>query len=183
MSSVPDPPSSMTLKGGAPAGTPPDLNDLRTPASPAGLDDLLSRAAHLWIDAYGTGAEPYSTTFNRFLWAAEHIWFDASASRYTPAEEPELLEPERPARSGRSTAPRRREECHLYRLWGPDGRLVYIGVTRCLKARLKAHRKRWDEKVWGWATWAEYPDAASMLAAERRAIADEAPPLNIAGVQ
>lgn len=76
-----------------------------------------------------------------------------------------------------------RRGCYLYRLWGPDGRLVYVGVSRCLADRLKAHRRRWDETVWTKATWESQPDVASMFAAERRAIEDEMPPLNVAGVR
>lgn len=69
---------------------------------------------------------------------------------------------------------------YLYRLWTTGGRLLYVGVSTALPARLRTHARRWGELIER-VTWDEHPDAASMLAAERRAIQDEAPALNKAG--
>lgn len=72
--------------------------------------------------------------------------------------------------------------CYLYRLWCDDGRLLYVGVSTRLRARLASHRRRWPD-LWTEATWEEHPDEATMLAAERHAIANEDPALNRAGIR
>lgn len=70
---------------------------------------------------------------------------------------------------------------HLYRLWCPDGRLLYVGVSTRLRARLRAHQRRWPD-LWDHATWEAHPDAAAMLAAEREAISAECPAMNSATI-
>lgn len=70
---------------------------------------------------------------------------------------------------------------YVYRLWGPNGRLLYVGATRALSKRLRAHQRKWGDLIVE-TTWEVHPDAASMLAAERKAIQEELPALNIAGV-
>lgn len=67
----------------------------------------------------------------------------------------------------------------LYRFFGAGGTLLYIGITADLPTRLTNHR---DEKAW-WlgvtnVTVEHYPDRASVLEAERRAIATERPLYN-----
>lgn len=74
-----------------------------------------------------------------------------------------------------------REGLYLYRLWTEDDRLLYVGISRCLNNRLATHRRKWGVLVHH-ATWEEQPDVPTMLAAERHAIADEHPALNIAEV-
>lgn len=71
----------------------------------------------------------------------------------------------------------------VYRLMDAFGELVYIGSTRDPNGRVASHRKRWGASVVATAVTVEYPSAETMLAAERKAIAKERPPLNIAGVQ
>jgi hypothetical protein len=70
---------------------------------------------------------------------------------------------------------------YLYRLWGVDGRLLYIGVSTRLSARLRVHRSRWGDLIHH-VTWDEHVDEGSMLAAERKAITDEDPAFNKAGI-
>jgi len=70
---------------------------------------------------------------------------------------------------------------HLYRLWASDGRLLYVGVSVHLSARLRVHRARWGDLI-ARETWEEHPDERAMLAAERRAITDEDPAFNQAGI-
>jgi len=136
------------------------------PAPSERWGDELDNLARTWVakhddvDSYWTG---YSAARNRFLWAAELAWIDAIIELQETTKK-------RPPQRG----------FHLYRLWGPDRRLVYIGVSRC---RLKAHRKRWDSRVWTYATWEEHVSVPAMLDAEREAIIDEAPPLNVTGVE
>lgn len=70
---------------------------------------------------------------------------------------------------------------HLYRLWTPDRRLLYVGVSTRLRRRLTAHARKWGA-LYDHVTWEEHPDAPSMLAAEQTAIRDEHPALNKEGV-
>ena len=144
-----------------------------------GTDAALAAAAEAWVEAYGADEpEDYSTTDNRFLWAAEAAWAEAAAKhrvRRRAEAEGEALRasfvPPTPPAVG----------CFLYRLWSADQRLMYVGVSRCLRRRIAQHRRTWDETVWATVTWEEHPNAASMLAAEAAAIRDEAPLLNSSG--
>ena len=70
---------------------------------------------------------------------------------------------------------------YLYRLWGAEGRLLYVGVSTRLRDRLKAHRRRWGDLIVS-VTWEEHVDERSMLTAELEAIRNEDPALNRAGV-
>lgn len=72
----------------------------------------------------------------------------------------------------------------LYRIYGADGTLLYVGVTCDWEERVRRHASTqpwWDE--------VEYVDFEPRqprrlaLAAERRAIAEERPLYNIAGVE
>lgn len=69
----------------------------------------------------------------------------------------------------------------LYRLLDASGRVLYIGISRNLPARLRAHARNWgrlfDDVLVEW-----YPDEATMLEAEALAIHDEQPPLNSDGI-
>lgn len=68
----------------------------------------------------------------------------------------------------------------LYRFWGKDGTLLYVGITFRPNARWKAHSK---DKPW----WSEvvtitlefHPDRESVEAAEREAIRSERPKYNV----
>lgn len=71
---------------------------------------------------------------------------------------------------------------YLYRLWGEDDRLLYVGVSRNLDGRVQQHTKRWGSLIKS-VTWQEYNDASAMFHAEKIAIRDEMPPLNIQGVK
>lgn len=70
---------------------------------------------------------------------------------------------------------------HLYRLWSADGRLLYVGISTNLPARIRVHRARWGDLI-DRVTWEEHPDERAMLAAERRAITDEDPAFNKASI-
>lgn len=85
----------------------------------------------------------------------------------------------RPARSARPAIPH--EGFHLYRLWAEDDRLLYVGVSTRLRARLRSHRRKLGDLIHR-VTWEEHPDAVAMLAAEREAIREEYPALNKASV-
>jgi hypothetical protein len=68
----------------------------------------------------------------------------------------------------------------LYRFYGAGGTLLYIGLTANLPTRLINHR---DEKPW-WTgvariTVEHFPDRASVVEAERRAIEAERPLYNV----
>lgn len=69
----------------------------------------------------------------------------------------------------------------VYRLWDAHGRLLYVGSSAALNRRLRRHRAMLGELI-ARATWDEYYDAATMLAGERDAIANEMPALNKASV-
>lgn len=70
---------------------------------------------------------------------------------------------------------------YLYRLWTASGRLLYVGVSATLRARLRIHRRRHGDLI-DHITWEEHPDMRAVLAAELVAIRDEDPALNRAGV-
>jgi hypothetical protein len=68
----------------------------------------------------------------------------------------------------------------LYRFRNRDGRLIYVGISLSLPARLGQHR---GDKPW-WAevttvTVEHFPDRASALAAEKEAIRTESPLYNV----
>jgi predicted GIY-YIG superfamily endonuclease len=79
--------------------------------------------------------------------------------------------------SGYSFSRLRRDVEHwLYRCWGSDGRLLYVGVTNSYSQRLCHHRAR---TPW-WPTVAEvstasYPNRHTALNAEALAIKAERP--------
>lgn len=147
--------------------------------SPEALRGLLREAASAWVQVHGgyTGRDGfYSTCENEFLWAAERAYLEVAAEwedAHQSAQKAQAARPPKPPTKG----------CFLYRLWDDDGRLIYVGVSRSLRARLAVHRRTWDTSVWTTATWEEQPDVATMFAAERLAIADEAPALNIKEVK
>lgn len=69
----------------------------------------------------------------------------------------------------------------LYRLLDTNGRVLYVGVSRNVEARLRVHRRNWG-RLWDDVLVEHYPDAEAMLEAEAMAIAAEQPPLNSAGL-
>ena len=66
----------------------------------------------------------------------------------------------------------------LYRLYDDGGRLLYIGITRNLEARLRSHRRRLGDLL-AHHTVEQYPDRATALQAEARAIEEEYPAFNV----
>lgn len=71
----------------------------------------------------------------------------------------------------------------VYRMFNLDGALLYVGISDDPKRRFAqhAHDKGWWYLVVRWTVeW--YPDRASAAAEEARAIVDEAPAYNVAGV-
>lgn len=69
----------------------------------------------------------------------------------------------------------------LYRLFGAGDRLLYVGITRNLAGRLKAHRRAWGD-VLHRVEHEEHPTHLSVLAAEAEEIAMKCPPFNSVGV-
>lgn len=67
----------------------------------------------------------------------------------------------------------------LYRLWSKDDRLLYVGITRHPRARLRSHWWKWH-RVLDHSTWEECLDELDMLDREARAIDSEYPALNFA---
>jgi predicted GIY-YIG superfamily endonuclease len=79
-------------------------------------------------------------------------------------------------------AVRRMADMHaVYRMFDPSGRLLYVGVTGNIAARLGDHaEKRWFPLVTTISLeW--FPTRADAASAERRAIETECPMLNKAG--
>ena len=69
------------------------------------------------------------------------------------------------------------EGFHLYRLFAEDNRLLYVGVSRNLRARLRRHQANWGDLI-ARVEWEEHENAEQMLHAERKAVAEEMPALN-----
>lgn len=137
----------------------------------------IEEAAWAWVVANGSDLlDNYATSDNAFVVAAERAW-SVAAARYRELHPPEAEHSEPAGPVVPITG------CFLYRLWSDDGRLMYVGVSRCLRRRLAKHRRTWDETVWLTATWEEQPDVATMMAAELAAIRSEDPVLNSAGVE
>lgn len=69
---------------------------------------------------------------------------------------------------------------YLYRLFGPDGTLLYTGVSDDWTRRLRQHwqTKQWAPEILG-VTLETYSDRVAVLAAERKAIRAENPLYNI----
>lgn len=65
---------------------------------------------------------------------------------------------------------------YLYRMYGKDDELLYIGITKDIYARFENHR---FAIPWERYTTEEYPDRASAALAEGRAILAENPKLNV----
>lgn len=75
------------------------------------------------------------------------------------------------------------ESVAVYRLFNYAGALLYVGISGNPKGRFAQHAadKPWWRAVARWSVqW--YPDRATALAEEARAIAKEVPAFNIAGV-
>lgn len=108
--------------------------------------------------------------------------YDAVVNEVEEAGGPEAWDRQRlPPPGPRRRFQRPQRPYVLYRLWTDDDRLLYVGITSNLEARLKAHRKTWGAVVHH-HTAEPHPDAQSALAAEADAIRDELPRFNIAGV-
>lgn len=69
----------------------------------------------------------------------------------------------------------------LYRIWAHDDRLVYVGVTRNLQARMRRHRETYGEAVHR-VTYEQHSSREAVLEAERVAIANEHPAFNLEGL-
>lgn len=78
-----------------------------------------------------------------------------------------------------ATHPHTDEPHFVYRFFGEDDRLLYVGVTYNPPARFEQHSKRsaWFADM-ARVTWTEYPDQAAGRRAEREAIDAEAPLYN-----
>jgi hypothetical protein len=68
----------------------------------------------------------------------------------------------------------------LYRAWGGDGELLYVGKTNCWPRRMGEHHgsKEWFAEA-EWIDFERHPDNDAVLAAERIAIETEHPVFNI----
>lgn len=74
----------------------------------------------------------------------------------------------------------------VYRIYDVADRLIYIGCTHDIGARMQVHASSWSNPAsaainlrMNRMTETEYPDKESARAAERQAIFDEAPILNL----
>lgn len=71
------------------------------------------------------------------------------------------------------------ESCYVYRLYDTHGQLLYVGVSRNVHVRLKAHaRTRWWPQVDS-KSIEEFSTREEALIAERLAIRTEAPTCNV----
>jgi hypothetical protein len=68
---------------------------------------------------------------------------------------------------------------YLYRLYGVDDRLLYVGVTVNAVARMRSHKRTFGGLV-GSIHWQELRSKAEMLLWEARAIDEESPAFNYA---
>lgn len=73
------------------------------------------------------------------------------------------------------------KHCFLYRLFGADGELIYVGITTwVLGVRWQTHRRKrdwWSEIAYAWIEC--YPSGWIALIAEREAIMREGPRCNV----
>lgn len=129
---------------------------------------LVRQAARDWLEMYGDPfiGDELATSKNPFLPLAESAFLE-ELNEWRELHPPEI--------SGDDSQNR---GFWLYRLWAGDGRLLYVGVTRNPRARLKAHKHKWGAIIES-CTWEERTDAGDMLEAEARAISTEHPALNI----
>lgn len=106
------------------------------------------------------------------LWASAELWYQVS-------DYDEFI---RTAQGmWRSIAKERgdRTDPHvLYRLYDENDRLLYIGITRNLEARMAAHERRFGDLLDHYTT-ETYLDRKSVLNAESRAIYTEYPAFNV----
>jgi hypothetical protein len=128
------------------------------------LTDQLRAIADEWLARHGDPFPEgvYSSSANPFL----HLCETAFGLAWLDHEPPEPAQPDPPAGG-----------FHLYRLWAEDGRLLYVGVSTRLRARLRVHHKRWGDLIHH-ATWEAHDSERAMLEAERQAVRDEDPALN-----
>lgn len=134
------------------------------------IDAWLEQASELWLTHHAESLGDWlvvPTSENEFLWRAEAAFARMWKRRPAP---PEPADDRPPVRG-----------FHLYRLWGADDRLLYVGVSRALRGRLRTHHRTWPGMIHR-TTWEEHESAESMLAAETKAIAEELPALNVAKV-
>lgn len=144
-----------------------DVNEFfrdRDPSSPE-IDALLVEAARLHVKTFGAPPDT-ATSSNIFLWAAE-----AAFSTVCPKCECGIARHERIPSSG----------YYLYRLWSEEDRLLYVGISRRLSARISAHRKKWGDLI-ARVTWESCEDERDAVTRESAAIHDENPAFNWAGV-
>jgi excinuclease UvrABC nuclease subunit len=74
----------------------------------------------------------------------------------------------------------------VYRCYGKDGRLLYVGCTHDINARMQVHASSWHNPASALLSMRmdrveveEFPSLAEARDAERRAIHDEAPLANV----
>lgn len=111
----------------------------------------------------------YASSENRLLWIVERFYFQA-LREYERA----LHEAEQTLRPIPAPIP---GTVWLYRLFSADSRLLYIGVTVNIPARISKHRRTYGELLSHW-TVEGFQNREEALRAERVAIAAEAPAFN-----
>lgn len=73
-----------------------------------------------------------------------------------------------------------RDHYYVYRLFGADGELLYVGSSNSVPDRLSVHRsKPWGGDIASWRV-ETFPSRRDALAAEAKAIGDEGPLHNVA---
>lgn len=153
------------------AGPPNDCPDAEAVNAPYRV--ALRRLADQWVSRWGVVPEPQGdlrgTDHQTFEWlAADALWEAIAAYKRRQQRED--------TRDVPSTG------FYLYRLWAADGRLLYVGVSTNLAARLRNHQKRWGDLLHH-ATWEAQRSERAMLDAERVAIQNEDPAFNKAGIE
>jgi len=160
------------------------------PAHPLTDEDLrvVLKNARLQIDAWLDGQldipEIVMTllTFGETLWKGQR-WAACACrdgGRYLVPPTRPRLNPAQPAeRDGDLPAPERGVSW-LYRLHGEGGRLLYVGVSNNLPARVRTHRSTFTGLIQR-VTFVRYEDRRAALDAELAAIANEMPAFNVVG--
>lgn len=101
---------------------------------------------------------------------------------WTTVPQPAAVSSEITLVSAYSDFPNSKSGMHwLYRLWSPDDRLIYVGVTRNLQARIDQHRRRFAGSLAS-VSFQPYDSYEAVLAAENAAIVNEHPAFNVAGI-
>ena len=135
-----------------------------------------------WLDGQLDIAEVVVSllTFGETLWRAQRgaaCTCRDGGHYFVPPARPRLAEPVE--RDGDLPSPER-GVTWLYRLHGEGNRLLYVGTTNNLPARVRTHQSTFAGLIQR-VTFVRYEDRRAALDAELTAIANEMPAFNVVG--